>query len=402
MRQKLGFYIPEDGILHYEDGFLVILAVSRLQCTLNTFRSFFVTNGFSIHQKAMCIILRPNYLLSLLKQLLLRQVAGCKVLEGPNSILSQDQEDCIHHCCLLSNKHSANRPIVKLVIRIDLLQRFGIIIHMCLVSSSSRHNNHRLVINSGPFITARNNNFNNPPSKEWNIPVFSYYPRLTAVGIGCVDHAAHLYQINLALIYTTSGGRSVIVVRLRTKSHRVFICCYYISTVMCYFHSLKIMISSALERWGMASSGMLRRVALVRTDVSVELSASLIRVTRIGELETTLAVTINWRTLRRNTKSCYLVFLRSVRRLLVTASILPSSPFLVTLMKEATSSSKTSFLQEPYGVTSQKTPFFIFTAVKSSNLTSKDDRELVSRSFPLSLNVFRRIEREACMFYEFD
>jgi hypothetical protein len=42
----------------------------------------------------------------------------------------------------------------------------------------------------------------------------------------------------------------------------------------------------------MAFSGLLRHVALVRTDVSVELSAS-IRVTRIGELETTLAVTIN-------------------------------------------------------------------------------------------------------------
>jgi hypothetical protein len=37
---------------------------------------------------------------------------------------------------------------------------------------------------------------------------------------------------------------------------------------------------------------MLRRVALVRTDVSEELSASVIRVTRIGELGT-LAVTIN-------------------------------------------------------------------------------------------------------------
>jgi hypothetical protein len=35
---------------------------------------------------------------------------------------------------------------------------------------------------------------------------------------------------------------------------------------------------------------MLRRVAFVRTDVSEELSASFIRVTRIGELGTTLAV----------------------------------------------------------------------------------------------------------------
>jgi hypothetical protein len=39
------------------------------------------------------------------------------------------------------------------------------------------------------------------------------------------------------------------------------------------------------------SSGTLRRVALVRTDVSEELSASIIRVTRIGELGT-LAVTV--------------------------------------------------------------------------------------------------------------
>jgi hypothetical protein len=40
----------------------------------------------------------------------------------------------------------------------------------------------------------------------------------------------------------------------------------------------------------MASSGMLRRVALVRTDVSKERSASFIRVTRIYELGTTLGI----------------------------------------------------------------------------------------------------------------
>jgi hypothetical protein len=47
---------------------------------------------------------------------------------------------------------------------------------------------------------------------------------------------------------------------------------------------------------------MLRRVALVRTDVSEELSASFIRVTRLGEIGTTLVVTSNRSTLRRNTK----------------------------------------------------------------------------------------------------
>jgi hypothetical protein len=67
-------------------------------------------------------------------------------------------------------------------------------------------------------------------------------------------------------------------------------------------------------------------VALVRTDVSEELSASFIRVTRIGELGTTLAVT------------------SSVRRLLVRASVFPSSPILFTLVKEALSSSETSVL----------------------------------------------------------
>jgi hypothetical protein len=52
----------------------------------------------------------------------------------------------------------------------------------------------------------------------------------------------------------------------------------------------------------MASTGILRHVAFVKTDVSEELSASFMR-----------------------------VFLCSVRRLLVTASAVPSSPILVTL-----------------------------------------------------------------------
>jgi hypothetical protein len=47
----------------------------------------------------------------------------------------------------------------------------------------------------------------------------------------------------------------------------------------------------------MGSSGMLRRVALVRTYVSEKLNASFIRVIRIGVLGTTLAVT--------STDSCY-------------------------------------------------------------------------------------------------
>jgi hypothetical protein len=66
---------------------------------------------------------------------------------------------------------------------------------------------------------------------------------------------------------------------------------------------------------------MLRRVALVRTYVSEELSASIISVTRIGELGTSLAVTNNRSTLRRNTKS---LLTRATRRNIPEDSILLS------------------------------------------------------------------------------
>jgi hypothetical protein len=69
---------------------------------------------------------------------------------------------------------------------------------------------------------------------------------------------------------------------------------------------------------------MLPRVALVTTAVSEELCASIIRVTRIGKPGTTLAPTSN----------------RSL--LLVRAIVVPSSPFLFTLMMEAQSFSETS------------------------------------------------------------
>jgi hypothetical protein len=46
-------------------------------------------------------------------------------------------------------------------------------------------------------------------------------------------------------------------------------------------------------------------LALVRTDVSEELSASFIRGIRTDEIGTTLSVTSNQRTLQRNTKFCH-------------------------------------------------------------------------------------------------
>jgi hypothetical protein len=54
-----------------------------------------------------------------------------------------------------------------------------------------------------------------------------------------------------------------------------------------------------------------------------------------------------------------------VLRLLVAACVVPSSPIFITLVMD---SPKCRSLQEPHGVTSQKTPFFIVTAVKTSNL----------------------------------
>jgi hypothetical protein len=63
-------------------------------------------------------------------------------------------------------------------------------------------------------------------------------------------------------------------------------------------------------------------------------SSCKLRVTRICELGTTQAATSNRRT----------VFLRSVRRLLVAACVVPSSPILITLIKEALGSSETSVL----------------------------------------------------------
>jgi hypothetical protein len=56
-----------------------------------------------------------------------------------------------------------------------------------------------------------------------------------------------------------------------------------------------------LTKWKRLSSGMLRRVALITTDVSEERIASMIMVTRIGELGKRLSVTSNRSRLRRIT-----------------------------------------------------------------------------------------------------
>jgi hypothetical protein len=95
---------------------------------------------------------------------------------------------------------------------------------------------------------------------------------------------------------------------------------------------------------------MIGRVALVRTDVSEELSVSIIRMKRIGEI-VTLVVTSNRRTPRRNTKSLCIVH-----------------RFLSPWWRRRWVPSKRRFLQKPHGVTSQKTSFFVFSSIQKSFL----------------------------------
>jgi hypothetical protein len=93
----------------------------------------------------------------------------------------------------------------------------------------------------------------------------------------------------------------------------------------------------ALFPWRKVSSGMLRRVALVRTDVS----------------------------LRRNTKYFFAAYVGCYLQLVLFLV----HRFLSPSWRRCQVPPKRRFLQESHGVTSQKTPFFIVTAVKTSNST---------------------------------
>jgi hypothetical protein len=103
---------------------------------------------------------------------------------------------------------------------------------------------------------------------------------------------------------------------------------------------------------------MLRRVALVRTDVSEEHIASIIRVTKIDELGILALLATDGRCEETLSSTKHLVFLRSVRRLLVMANVFPSSPILVALMMEALGSSETLVLTSATPRNIQKTVFF--------------------------------------------
>jgi hypothetical protein len=83
----------------------------------------------------------------------------------------------------------------------------------------------------------------------------------------------------------------------------LFIYLFYPFPLLLHFPTLFLSLKSYyVSTWRMQSSVMLCHVALVRTEASEELRASTIRVTRIGELGTTLAVTSNQCMLWRNTE----------------------------------------------------------------------------------------------------
>jgi hypothetical protein len=100
----------------------------------------------------------------------------------------------------------------------------------------------------------------------------------------------------------------------------------------------------------MSSSVMLHRVDLVRTCISEENISSIIRVTRMGGLGTTLAVTSNGSTLQRNIWRRYFP-------------------------------PKRRFFQVPRGVTSQETAFFgmsiTWDAFRDYQISSQRDSVLI-------------------------
>jgi hypothetical protein len=95
----------------------------------------------------------------------------------------------------------------------------------------------------------------------------------------------------------------------------------------------------------MPSSGTLRRVALARTDVSEEQIAYIIRVTRIGELGTTLAVSSNESMLRRNTNITEDGILHSHRRENLKSYIISCSLTVFSLAKTGNICKVNIFLQ---------------------------------------------------------
>jgi hypothetical protein len=149
--------------------------------------------------------------------------------------------------------------------------------------------------------------------------------------IGTYQHSTYLFPLNM---------ESDLVVRVWSQgaqSHYKKVIIMKKWAGYCQYMKLQYMVFCADKFHSMS---------LVKTDVSEESIASIIRVTRFGELGTS-GLTSNRSTLQK----------------------IPCL-HLVTLMMEVILSPKRQFLQEPYGVISQQTAFFILNAAKTSNLTN--------------------------------
>jgi hypothetical protein len=118
--------------------------------------------------------------------------------------------------------------------------------------------------------------YENPPSPRLPTQYNDHSPGYSAEinDSGVTPPPTHTPSWNTASLYISKGKRSHFNVCFKMKISQII---------------------KPSQTWRIPSSGMLRRVALVRTDVSEVLSTSCIRVTRIGELETTLAITSNRR-----------------------------------------------------------------------------------------------------------
>jgi hypothetical protein len=99
----------------------------------------------------------------------------------------------------------------------------------------------------------------------------------------------------------TASRRGVVTFRRRFSKWTHFTRRFYNTA---FFRNLFNLLGRVRMVSKVPYSGMLRLVALVRTDVSEERISSMIKVTRISELATTLAVTTNRNTLRM---TCFLL-----------------------------------------------------------------------------------------------
>jgi hypothetical protein len=115
-----------------------------------------------------------------------------------------------------------------------------------------------------------------------------------------MDQACTVMQMLIACWFLRQVTSSVNA----NRATMVLVKCVQVWQIYCYWYANKNVCF-----WRMVSSEVLRHVALVRTDVSEEPSAPFYRVTRIGELGTTLAATSNRCTLQRN---AWYFFLRNV------------------------------------------------------------------------------------------